>query len=184
MIEYIGNNYEKVLDICKIYSINDYDNVMGVLIDIFMNKKHKIKDDNKFFYLITCIRNEVFNKKSKYNKLYNNFVEYNEYNFDVELDEENDDNEFEIDIKLEQIFKILNKLYKEKKINKEEKSSFLFYYIPENYISIRKMDKKSVDKLRKISYRKLEDITNVDYQTIRFNVIKVNQLIKEEINKK
>ncbi len=183
MLNYIGRNYEKVMDICKVYSKTDYENVMGVITDIFIDKPMAFTDAEKFWYLITCIRNEVYNKKSKYNKMYNNFVEYQEYNFPDVIDEEYDEENDKIEDKIEEILKIVKKLFKEKSITKEERSSFLFYYLPENFISIKKMDNKQVNKLRKISYRKLEEKTNVDYQSIRFNVIKVNKLIKEEINR-
>ncbi len=198
MLEYIGNNYEDVLEICMKYTnnYNDGNDLMGVLIDNISNKKIKdIIDAEKIYYIVAMIKNLSFSNKSDYIKTYKYHkykynhhqflnLEFGDGNFDVEeIDDFYKDGEIYKNEKEQIIITILNKLVNNNEINLSEKDCFLFYYMPELRINIDKMNLVDINSfVRKPSFRKLEKLTGLNYNKIRKNIIKVEILLKNEID--
>lgn len=187
MLKWINDNYKKVNDITNIYIKDEKkaQDLFGVILDIIMNQKtnklDKIPESEKFFMIIRMIRNEAFNKKSKYHKLYTN----NDYNYDnyyLNYEQVILDFDHNKEKQLLLIKKTLKNLISKKQITIEDRNCFNFYYLPELSVSIKKMNIKEVNKLRNISYRTLAKKTNWNYQQIRFSVIKVVKLLKVELN--
>jgi len=192
MINYINNNYKKIEDICRIYvkRKDDYiiDDLMATLIDEFIDKNYQIKDDEKFFYIIRIIINLVNNKTSKFNKRFimveekiNDVFYIDDTEYEPETSIYNDEYDFKIEEKIINIRNLVDILFKNKEISLIEKNSFLFYYYPEEKINIKNMELSEIRELRKISYRKLSKRSRKNYQQIRFNVLKVTELIEKMV---
>jgi len=192
MINYINNNYEKVNDIIKIYIRNDrtrVDDCMGTLIEVLINSKQtNMEETDKFFYIIKIIRNLVYNKKSKYHKLFNthNIIsselidDDKNYNYiDYSIDEKED---CRIDCRINEIETYIKKLYNKKDISLVEKNAFMFYYYPEDKINIKNMSLEQVKKIRKTSFRRLEKRSGVYSYSKIYSMVKfVESKVKEKI---
>ena len=188
MINYINNNYEKVNDIIKIYIRNDrtrVDDCMGTLIEVLINSKQtNMEETDKFFYIIKIIRNLVYNKKSKYHKLFNthNIIsselidDDKNYNYiDYSIDEKED-------CRINEIETYIKKLYNKKDISLVEKNAFMFYYYPEDKINIKNMSLEQVKKIRKTSFRRLEKRSGVYSYSKIYSMVKfVESKVKEKI---
>jgi len=193
MINYINENYEKVRDICKIYAKRkeEYivDDLMSSLIEEFITKSYKIKDDEKFFYIIRSIINLVNNKYSRFNKTYkldaDKFIDdvfyIDETEYEPEVSFYDTDYDFKQETKINDIREIVSNLFRKKEISLIEKNSFMFYFYPEDKINIKNMDIKEIKELRKISYRKLSKRSRKNYQQLRFSVLKVTKLVEKYI---
>ena len=150
MLNYINNNYEKIEDICRIYTAKKdqyvIDDLMGSLIETFIDKNYNINDEDKFFYLIRVIINMVNNKTNKHNKLFNQekyiedvYLIDGGFKFESDVSIFNTIYDFKIDEKVDMVRKLVDELFKTKKITLVEKNSFLFYYFPEEKLNIKNM---------------------------------------------
>ena len=84
----------------------------------------------------------------------------------------------------QEIISILHNLFELGTISKDEKNCFYLYYFPELRMDIRNMSLIEVnDYIRKISLRKIEGLTGINYNMVNKHIKRVVLLIKERIKK-
>ena len=131
------------------------------------------------FYIYRTIQTTFFLSK-------NNKKEYTDFNFtldyveDDSISEENLIEQYKKDTIYPQVFSDVNLLMNSYQITRHDGILFILYYFPKHskdYIEIS--NSNYLKLINKQSYRILEEITNIDYQTCRNSVLLVLNKLKK-----
>jgi hypothetical protein len=95
------------------------------------------------------------------------------------LDEEDDNENW---LLFQQVKFALHKLYGKGKINYYEFHLFILYFDYEDKVDITLMSTEEVNEKRKMSLRKLSEITKINYVSIYYTISEVIKKIKKEMN--
>ena len=180
LINYINDNYSKILNLAQIFTKNEIDEELTyellsetiIASSNYSSIKYKqvIKEGKEFLVVYSIMKNIYFYPNSSFNLLHkkNKNYELFENCEEVEFDKEFDDTK-------EKRVNII-KHYLEEEESWFDQKIFDMYYFPDNFF-------KKEDYNYKMSFRKLEKITKINYQAIRLAVNRVEKNIKNKIKK-
>lgn len=139
-----------------------------------------IIDNNKYFYYVYGIMRRTYISNSvKFQELYSLRSEDIEEIEDTKEDEVYDPSE---DERLQLIYHTLRKLINDKDVKLYDAQCFILYYLPQYspfWVNISMEDYLDLNK--KTSWRKIESITGINYQSLRNSSLLVLNKIKNRI---
>ena len=181
--DYINNNYDQIIKIArsisKEYDVLDLVSESVLRLYTYNINEEVFKKEILNFYIYRTIQTTFFLSK-------NNKKEYTDFNFtldyveDDSISEENLIEQYKKDTIYPQVFSDVNLLMNSYQITRHDGILFILYYFPKHskdYIEIS--NSNYLKLINKQSYRILEEITNIDYQTCRNSVLLVLNKLKK-----
>lgn len=179
---YIADNYKFFSSVAKgiTKDRNTADDLISIIITQLYHYKKTLEIKNINSYIYTMLRNEYIGKNTEYYRQYRKtfFSDLPETISTIE-----DDNQTEIAIELSN--RIIGYVQNSDEINWFQKKIWLLYYQNEQFKDISSLDLNEVNKIRKMSYRRLQEDLKINYETLCITVNEVNKKLKlKEIFKK
>jgi len=189
---YIEKNYFKLHCLAKKFDRELADDLLSVVVRQILEMKkldglENAYKKNIFVYIFVAMKRQYKTPGSEFNKLYNdydtrNYCEFKIEERDVELSDEDD-------FRLEIIYDYIDSKEFHKSFSSESdyfycKTLWLMYYKPEHQYSIKDLDGlslKEIEKIRKVSFRKMGNQTDIDHRSINKTINIVNDKIKKHL---
>jgi len=181
MSSYINDNYDNIKAYCLFLTRNkvDADELMGEFTLALLSRKSKfpekiINEKKEWLYIYVTIRHMFFNKNSNFNK---NKYNLSQHLSQVDIIEAELKEDEEYNYEMEEMEEWYNLQMEQKKINWYDGTLFGMFYFPHSFFEIDNIP-------RKMSYRKLQELTAINFQSLRLSIIRVRKYIKQNyINK-
>jgi len=203
--QYIADNYSKLYNLALSITCdkNRADDLLGSVIHqlLEMKKLDGLEDaykKNLFVYIFVVMKNQKKNPDSRYNKQFNSYkTKYLCFQWDdeeLECQFDNYNNFWKVD-NAEILQKIYNYIDSEEFHNTFNlevdyfycRTLWNMYYRPElqyDVNEIKKLNPEQIEQIRKTSFRKMGDKTNIDYRSINKTINVVNEKIKKYLNER
>lgn len=178
-LEWIADNYSELVSRAS-NIVGEY--LAGDLVnDLYISSYNKesindnIIENHKelVYFLISMKKEKQMNDRNK-KDINAELLKY--YTDDLNLDDLNNDKYLEV-------FNTLEMLHKNKKITWYQFKLFKLFYYTEDYYDITDLNTDAVNKLRKLTLRKLADDIGIAYSSILYSLNKTKIVLKVELNK-